>query len=122
MSVLGLEVGTDIGDRVQERVHIVRGVVKVRTGARRRRQPEPAVQRLGAVVADPHGDAPAVQELADVVRVDAGDVECRQADPLLPGRRGPAPGCRGWTPSRRTRRWPSSASQAWMRSIPVSLR
>ena len=37
--------------------------------------PEPAVQRPGAVVPDPHGDAGVVEDLPDVVGVDALDDE-----------------------------------------------
>jgi hypothetical protein len=36
------------------------------------------------MVADADGDAAIVKELADVVRVDAGDVESCQADPFRP--------------------------------------
>ena len=38
------------------------------------------MQRLGAVVADAHRDAPIVEKLADVVGVHAFDVEGGQAD------------------------------------------
>ncbi len=36
------------------------------------------MQRLGAVVSDAHGDAEVVEELPDIVRMDAGHVEARE--------------------------------------------
>src|SRR5690606_31838874 len=40
---------------------------------------------LRAVVADAHGDAAGIKELADVVGVYSGDIERAQRDPLGPG-------------------------------------
>ena len=63
-------------------------------------EPEAAVQRLRAVVPDAHGDAAGVEELPDVVRVHAVDVEARQR------RRARTPGAR-----RRASRTPSIVAQ-----------
>jgi hypothetical protein len=38
------------------------------------------VQRLRAVVPDANRDSPVIQELADVVRVNTGNVETREAN------------------------------------------
>ena len=51
------------------------------------RHAEAAVDRLGAVVPDPDGDTGGVEDLADVVRVDAVDDDADRADPVLRGRR-----------------------------------
>src|SRR6185436_3181165 len=52
-----------------------------------RDDPEPVHQRLGAVVAGADGDAVAVEDLGDVVGVDAGKLERDRTEPGGGGRR-----------------------------------
>jgi hypothetical protein len=47
----------------------------------------PAADRLRAMVADPHGDAFRVEDLADIVRVDGVDGETDRPTPVLRRRR-----------------------------------
>ena len=61
------------------------GRVDVRARPRRGGDAEPAVQGLRAVVPDAGRDATVIEELTDIVRMDAGDVEAREADPGLRG-------------------------------------
>ncbi|MDQ1544295.1 MAG: hypothetical protein QOK08_1933, partial [Actinomycetota bacterium] len=42
------------------------------------------MQRLRAVVADPHRNATVIEELPDVVRVHARNIEARESDAGLP--------------------------------------
>ena len=71
----GSEIRTDAADGIEEDIHIIGGVVEGCRGPHRGGDAEAAVQRGGAVVADPHGDAARVEELARIVRVHAVDVE-----------------------------------------------
>src|SRR5271166_5101147 len=56
-------------DAVGERVDLVEGVVQVETGPGRCLEPERAVQRPGAVMPGPDGDAEFVEYLPDVMRM-----------------------------------------------------
>ena len=64
--------GNDSG---RQGVDLVRRVVQRERGPHGGRDAEPAVQRPGAVVADPDRDAVIVEHLPDVVRVHAVDGE-----------------------------------------------
>jgi hypothetical protein len=121
MPPLGAEVGADPGHCIQEFIHVIGGVVQIGAGPGGSREAQAAVQRLSAVVTDADGDAARIQELADVVRVNPGDIKRREADAVLacsrPRTRIPSMASR---PA--TMRWPSSDSQRWTRSRPVSVR
>src|SRR5215813_13956375 len=71
-----------------QRAHLVHGVVQVERGPGAGLDAERPVQRPGAVVAGPDGDAVLVEYLADVVRVHAIDLE---GDRGTPARRGAGP-------------------------------
>src|SRR5215831_9783161 len=56
--------------------------VEVERRARRRLDAEPRVRRLRAVVARAYGDPPRVEQLRDVVRVHAVELEADRAAPV----------------------------------------
>ncbi len=58
-------------EALEQPLHITRGVVHGKGRARRRRDTEPAHQRLSAVMSGPHADALAPEDLSDVVRMRA---------------------------------------------------
>src|SRR5215469_7657417 len=71
-----------------QRVDLVEGVVQVERGPGAGLDAERPVQRPGAVVPGPDGDAVLVEHLADVVRVHAVDLEGDRGAPAG-RRRGP---------------------------------
>ena len=69
-------------EAADQRVDLGRRVVQVERRPRGRRYSEPQVERAGAVVPDPHGDAVhVVEDLPDVVGVDALQRERDRAAP-----------------------------------------
>ena len=66
-----LEDAADVEQRVDQAVDLVAGVVDGEARPGRGRHAEPLHQHLGAVVPGPYGDAVAVEDLGDVVGVDA---------------------------------------------------
>src|SRR5215510_15966471 len=70
-----------------QRVHLVEGVVQVERGPGAGLDAERPVQRPGAVVPGPDGDAVLVEYLADVVRVQPADLEGDRGPPALRRRR-----------------------------------
>src|ERR687886_40903 len=77
------EVPPDAGEGVEERVDLTRCGVHGQARARARADAEAPVDRLRAVVPDPDGDAGGVQDLPDVVRVDAVDGHADGAHAVL---------------------------------------
>src|SRR3990167_7052814 len=73
--LLGVDEGAGEG------VHLVRVIVDVEAGAGGAGHPQCAHERLAAVVPGPHGDPLGIQQLAEVVRVQAADVEGDDAAP-----------------------------------------
>src|SRR5882724_11826399 len=64
-----------------ERVDVPRRVVDVERGAGHRGNPEALAHRAGAVVAHAYLNTEVVENLPDVVRVDAGQLEGQRAAP-----------------------------------------
>ena len=102
--------GRTLREGVEEHVDLVGRVVERRRGAHGCRQPEARVQRRGAVVPDAHRDAAGVEELPDVVRVHAVDVEGGESDALGPGA---SPSSRTPAISRSPSRSRRSSSRSW---------
>src|SRR5690242_8260116 len=75
MGSVQLEVAAGVFQRLDERVDLRRGRVEVRRHARRGLHAEALVRRLRAVVTGTHCDAAGVQDLRDVVRVHALELE-----------------------------------------------
>src|SRR5205085_267922 len=69
-----------------EPVDVVRDRVEVEAGTSRRGHAETRHQRLRAVVARAHGDVLPIEDLRDVVRVDALELEADDAGPAVCGR------------------------------------
>ena len=76
------EVGADAGDRLDQTVDVVGGVVQGRARADARRHAVAGVEGSGAVVPDAHRDPEGVEVLTRVMCVDAVDVERPQPDAL----------------------------------------
>src|ERR1700733_3236446 len=68
-------------DPIGQRVGLLLGVVQVERGPGAGPHAARPVQRPGAVVAGPHRDAQVVEDLADVVRVHALDLERDRTPP-----------------------------------------
>mmetsp|Transcript_2625 Transcript_2625/g.4780 ORF Transcript_2625/g.4780 Transcript_2625/m.4780 type:complete len:297 (+) Transcript_2625:272-1162(+) len=73
-----LEEGNRVVECCEEPIDVVRGVVEMQGSARRSRDVEVPVERLGAVVAGADGDTGIVEEGADVVGMYVRDVEGRK--------------------------------------------
>src|SRR5438876_3728523 len=70
-----------------QRVHLVKGVVQVERGPGAGLDAKRPVQRPGAVVPGPDGDAELVEDLADVVGVHSVNLEGDRGPPALRRRR-----------------------------------
>src|SRR5215210_2464987 len=72
-----------VRERLDQRIYLVLGVVQVEARPRRRRDAEPAHQRLGAVVAAPYRDPLVVQDLGEVMGVNVRQREGDEPHPVL---------------------------------------
>ena len=79
---------------VDQAVDLLAGRVDAEAGAGRGGDAEAVHQQLGAVVAGADGDAVAVEDLGDVVGVDALELEGDRAEPLGAARRAEDPQAR----------------------------
>src|SRR5690606_1629147 len=62
-------------DPLDQKVHLLHGIVKAETGPYRARDPVEIHDGLGTVVSGPHGNAQFVQDGTDIIGMDSLDVE-----------------------------------------------